>query len=75
MIYKKKIIYDLLKKYKLPGKNLDYNLFTAKDLDSLKTMNFILDLEKLIKKKINLSKLSNTKNQNLKGLIKFLNLK
>ena len=75
MIYKKKIIFDLLKKYKIPNKNLDYNLFTSKDFDSLKTLNFIIDLEKLIKKKINMSKLSNAKNQDLKGLIKLLNLK
>lgn len=75
MKLKKEVLFNLLRKYKLPSKNLNYNLFTSKDLDSLKMMNFIFDLEKLIKKKINLTKLSNIKNQTLKGLIKFLNLK
>ena len=52
----------------------NYNLFTSGALDSMQLMNFIIDLEKIIKKKIDPSKLNVTKNQSLKGLIKMLNL-
>ncbi len=72
---KKEILYNLLKKYKINNKDLNYNIFSSGDLDSLQIMNFIIDLEKLTKKKIDPSKLSITSNQNIKGLIKLLKIK
>ena len=49
---KKEILYNLLKKYKINNKDLNYNIFSSGDLDSLQLMNFIIDLEKLTRKKI-----------------------
>ncbi len=72
---KKEILYNLLKKYKINNKDLNYNIFSSGDLDSLQIMNFIIDLEKLTKKKIDPSKLSIIANQNIKGLIKLLKIK
>ena len=72
---KKEILYNLLKKYKINNKDLNYNIFSSGDLDSLQIMNFIIDLEKLTKKEIDPSKLSITSNQNIKGLIKLLKIK
>ena len=71
---KKEILYNLLKKYKINNKDLNYNIFSSGDLDSLQLMNFIIDLEKLTKK-IDPSKLSIVSNQNIKGLIKLLKIK
>ena len=74
MSNRKTLILDLFKKYKIPTSDFNYNLFTSGALDSMQLMNFIIDLEKIIKKKIDPSKLNVTKNQSLKGLIKMLNL-
>ena len=69
----KKKFFILLKKYKLP-QNKEYNIIESNILDSLKLMNLIIDLEKIIKKKINTSELIKKKNQNVSGLIKFLKI-
>ena len=71
---KKENLFNLLKKYKVKNKDLNYNIFSSGDLDlkKHKLMNFIIDLEKLTKKKIDPSKLSIVSNQNIGGLIKLL---
>tara|TARA_B100001248_G_C27167439_1_gene356382 strand:+ start:39 stop:260 length:222 start_codon:yes stop_codon:yes gene_type:complete len=72
---KKENLFNLLKKYKVKNKDLNYNIFSSGDLDSLQLMNFIIDLEKLTRKKIDPSKLSIVSNQNIGGLIKLLKIK
>tara|TARA_B100001057_G_scaffold486848_1_gene568644 strand:- start:4303 stop:4542 length:240 start_codon:yes stop_codon:yes gene_type:complete len=69
----KKKFFSLLKKYKVP-QNKEYNIIESNVLDSLKLMNLIIDLEKIIKKKINTSELIKKKNQTVSGLIKFLKI-
>ena len=48
---KKENLFNLLKKYNVKNKDLNYNIFSSGDLDSLQLMNFIIDLEKLTRKK------------------------
>ena len=72
---KKENLFNLLKKYKVKNKDLNYNIFSSGDLDSLQLMNFIIDLEKLTRKKIDPSKLSIVSNHNIGGLIKLLKIK
>ena len=72
---KKENLFNLLKKYNVKNKDLNYNIFSCGDLDSLHLINFIIDLEKLTIKKIDPSKLSIVSNQNIGGLIKLLKIK
>lgn len=65
--------FNLLKKYKVP-QNKNCNIFETNILDSLQLMNLIIDLEKIIKKKINTNELIKKKNQTVGGLKKFLKI-
>ena len=62
---KKENLFNLLKKYNVKNKDLNYNIFSSGDLDSLQ----------LTRKKIDPSKLSIVSNQNIGGLIKLLKIK
>ena len=67
------IIINLLKKFGVNKiKDLNYNIVTGGDLDSLRIMQFIIELQEKIKKKIGLSKLVIKKNQTIKGLLKII---
>jgi acyl carrier protein len=67
------IIINLLKKFGVNKiKDLNYNIVTGGDLDSLRIMQFIIELQEKIKKKIVLSKLVIKKNQTIKGLLKII---
>ena len=67
------IIINLLKKFGVNKiKDLNYNIVTGGDLDSLRIMEFIIELQEKIKKKIRLSKLVIKKNQTIKGLLKII---
>tara|TARA_Y100000590_G_scaffold466302_1_gene641191 strand:+ start:1489 stop:1722 length:234 start_codon:yes stop_codon:yes gene_type:complete len=73
IINKKILVINLLKKLGVRKiQDLNYNIVTSGDLDSLKMMEFILELQKKTKKKINLTKLVIKKNQTIKGLLKLI---